>query len=103
VITESPPIAPVVAFDRCPRCGMLVLVSTSDDEGTCEPCQRQLVAFIRTTCARELSAPYAFPFFNRNYHLGEMADDALLRLFYQQKRHEPTPSDLHVVLVLCHG
>lgn len=65
--------------------------------------ERALVDFIRTICAHELDADYDLDFFYRDYHEGESADDALLRLFRTEKSSGNHESDTEVVLCLLYG
>lgn len=63
--------------------------------------EQSLVRFIRTVCAAELGKPYEYPFFSMSYWPGETPDQALLRMFRDERVLQTT--DLHVVLVMCHG
>lgn len=61
----------------------------------------ELVQWIRESCANELRSDPAFPFFHMNHHDGESPDDALLRLFREERANHSTDRD--AVLALCHG
>ena len=63
--------------------------------------QDPMVRVIRSICAFELGKDHNFPFFNSNYKPGEHPDDAISRLFYEERPHQDT--DFDTVLVMCHG
>jgi hypothetical protein len=61
----------------------------------------QTVQFIRAICARELDAPFDYPYFRADRREGETPDQTLLRLFEQERPH--WDSDKQTVMVMCHG
>lgn len=60
-----------------------------------------LLHLIRSVCAREFKIDYEYPFFSYDYREGETADDALLRLFRDERPLQTSDED--TVLVMCHG
>lgn len=65
-----------------------------------------VVARIRMICAREFGVDESYPFFWADYRDGETADEALLRLYNQERRAQGitdrTAID-EIAMVLCHG
>ena len=59
---------------------------------------------IREILAEEFNAPADHDFFSLCYEKGETADEALERLFREERAcHGPERSDLHIVKILAHG
>ena len=63
--------------------------------------QDPMVRCIRAICAHELGADHNYDFFHTNYLPGEHPDDAILRLFKDERERQDT--DFDAVLAMCHG
>jgi hypothetical protein len=59
------------------------------------------VRYLRAICAFEFGLPFSHPFFSADYREGEDPDDALLRLFEQEREHHD--GEFETVQVLIHG
>lgn len=68
------------------------------EDGRCMLC---LVNLIRVVCMYELNGSFDYPYFNLLYLPDETPDDALIRMFREERKNPG--DDLTTIRVMCHG